>query len=1589
LLVLAVAAKTPWAFAANATWTGNVDAQWSDVNNWDGPPAAVPGTGDTATFNGAGNGNTVIDLGLGITLKTLLFDTADAAAYTIGAGAPGDQSLTLASGGAVTVNSTVSTRQTLSAGVTLNGATSITVSSPSNGLSVTGTITGSGNLTKYNVGYLYLNGDNTFSGGVSLGNGTTANTSGSGVASAGSSGYVVLGHNNALGTGTVTAKGAQIWAGVPGLVITNSIVTGNSALRFGGPYDLTLAGPLTLDASRGIGNYSGSSTLTLAGPLHLGGYTATLQANDGAGSNGTTLFAGPISGSGTITMDNNYDNGRVIISGDNTSFSGDTTVNTGTLTLLHTNAVGTTGSLTLGNTDAKLELGDGVVLTRTLTVSNTGNNKILRAAPAAAAEYAGAVNVGETAAGNFDLVADAGSALTVSGGIVSTNGAGVTKLGEGFVILTGSNTVSGTVVLGNAASNVSGTDTATAGSGGFLVVCHSNAFGEALVSFKGAQLRAGVPGLVIANPFSIDQGSIRFSGTNDLELTGDAPLANGAARGFGNYSGRSTLTFRGTITTTNGWALIPQANNGAATNGTTRFLGPIDGDGTFQLDASYDNGLVVFGGANAFSGTTVLEAGTLQLDYDEQDNSKLSDTASLDIRNATLDLSGGTHLERVASTSVGGLSTVTRSSGSAILALGDLTVGGVLQLTSDDIASTTSTNESGILPNVAVQSGGRLRFAANSGVSDGGDGFLIRAVEPASVGIDRLGGVIPNDAALSAAIVNGGTAGNVTLTDPTNAVNALTMEASDGPAVIDMADRALSLGYANFSAIRQTAEAGTLSIGTAENEGALIPVSSGVPGTALLSVENDSAANALTINSTLQNNGATTLALRTAGDGTVILAGNNTFSGGTTISAGTLQIGNGGGNGWAGAGTVLNDGVLSFARGAGSSDLTVNPSIVGSGRVIQDGAANSRVTLRGGASGYTGGTTVNGGILRAEDTAGDTALLNLGTGPVTLNGGTLELRANGGGSDRTIVTGDGATGNDIFVSASATINGNLYSGTSNLRNTYRFNNLTLGGSQLTYSGGYQYRCSFAGTVTLTNDVTVNTTLDNTAAWLAFDGPVVDDGTPRSIYKTGLGSLLLNGDNTYSGGTTLGNVTANTVDPASTTASSGSGGFVLLGHNNALGTGPVLMRGCQLRAAMPGLVIPNDVVITNGGFRFGGTNALAFSGTFTLVSAARDIANYTGNQTLTLNNIDLNGQNATFVGTSGAAANGNTVVRGRISNAKAAGAVYAKTAFPNGRLILAGTNTYSTATIIESQATIQLGDGGATGSLKPASDIQNSGTLAFNRSDVVIQGADFDGLLSGSGRVSVEGTGTVVFTGTNTYSGATMIAPGATLQLGSGSTFASLNINSPMTVDGTLAFNRSDTVTQGTHFAAAVEGAGGLRQAGSGTLVLTGANAYTGTTSAAAGTLLINGDQSLATGAVTILSGATLGGTGTSGGPVTAQPGGILSPGGGVVGTLTVGALTLLDGAVYRWDVSASTNDAVQITADLTLPSAFTLDVHRPALTSIRNRVLFRYGGAYSGPETVSVTATGDASSLGLAVHDADNKQVLLQWLQTGTLLRVQ
>jgi len=140
------------------------------------------------------------------------------------------------------------------------------------------------------------------------------------------------------------------------------------------------------------------------------------------------------------------------------------------------------------------------------------------------------------------------------------------------------------------------------------------------------------------------------------------------------------------------------------------------------------------------------------------------------------------------------------------------------------------------------------------------------------------------------------------------------------------------------------------------------------------------------------------------GTGTTILTADNSYTGGTTIAAGTLQLGNGGTTGSI-IGNVTDNGTLAFDH---SNRLTFAGVISGSGAVSQIGSGTTVLTAD---SPYTGGTNVSAGTLVVGDFVHPSAALS-GGGPIVVgSGGTL----GGYGS----VTGP-TVNNGVIAAGSAT-----------------------------------------------------------------------------------------------------------------------------------------------------------------------------------------------------------------------------------------------------------------------------------------------------------------------------------------------------------------------------------------------------------------------------------------------------------------------------------------------------------------------------------------------------------------------------------------
>ena len=340
---------------------------------------------------------------------------------------------------------------------------------------------------------------------------------------------------------------------------------------------------------------------------------------------------------------------------------------------------------------------------------------------------------------------------------------------------------------------------------------------------------------------------------------------------------------------------------------------------------------------------------------------------------------------------------------------------------------------------------------------------------------------------------------------------------------------------------------------------------------------------------------------------------------------------------------------------------------------------------------------------------------------------------------------------------------------------------------------------------------------------------------------------------------------------------------------------------------------------SGGFSANGAKmTVLLSGSNTTPLVWGSTANFVGNNSalvfgsVTANNqidfqndINLGGSVRTINVTPGTGGD-SALLSGVISGTGADGLI--KTG--NGTLILTANNTYSGTTQIGGGALqANTGIGLPTNSnLNLAGGVlQNDGTspVFFTRST----GTGVNQVQwTGSGGFSANGAKmTVLLSGSNTTplvwgSTANFVGNGSSLLFGSVSANNQIEFQNDINLGGSA---RTINVTPGTGGDSALlsgilsgNGASGLIKTGSGTLILTGSNTYSGGTTINNGTLRVNGSVA---GPVTVANGGTLGGTGTTG-AANVLSGGTIAPGDSP-GILTTGSLSLNSGAHLRMELN--------------------------------------------------------------------------------------
>ncbi|MES2705353.1 MAG: autotransporter-associated beta strand repeat-containing protein [Verrucomicrobiota bacterium] len=375
---------------------------------------------------------------------------------------------------------------------------------------------------------------------------------------------------------------------------------------------------------------------------------------------------------------------------------------------------------------------------------------------------------------------------------------------------------------------------------------------------------------------------------------------------------------------------------------------------------------------------------------------------------------------------------------------------------------------------------------------------------------------------------------------------------------------------------------------------------------------------------------------------------------------------------------------------------------------------------------------------------------------------------------------------------------------------------------------------------------------NPTGTVTFTGGAI---TAISLAKSGAGTAEFNGINEFPGGVTL------------------TGGTLRIGTSVAAGTGAFGIDGGTLRTGADVFSVDNPISLGAAGGTFEAEGEVTFSapiGTTTAVINTAHVLTKTG------------AGHAILAGT------GTTALGSQMTIGVSGGAVEldipagSLTFTGSGQRNLGGTSTWD-APVTLNGGVLML-HGGAiegTGVITVAGNTSVRSRLNFNTaavsnpvtvSDGVILSLDsangtnalvIHGPVTGGGNVTKTGNGTVRIESDCSWTGVTVVEAG-TLRVGNGST-GSIGTSEVTLTAGTFFLNRDDLYT----FPNIISGAGNVQvSTGAGTTTLTGQNSWTGTTTVTTGRLLIDGDSSAANGAVSLNTGAVLGGNGRLGGAVT-------------------------------------------------------------------------------------------------------------------------
>ncbi|EEO4790566.1 autotransporter outer membrane beta-barrel domain-containing protein [Salmonella enterica] len=1303
----------------------------------------------------------------------------------------------------------------------------ILINSGANNVTNGGSITATGSNMSYGIQY------NSGASGTITNTGTITTTGkGAGDASVYAHGGAVTINNS--GTMDSSVFGVYVTTGHTLNNLAGGSISANTAVQFHGNNNKLANAGAILGDTNGVTISGSGNTLTSQGKI-TGGTNAIL-INSGSKNNTLTLNTGTEI-SGSITDDNNSAsaNNNLILDGEGTlgsSISGLNSVTSSgdwTLSGATMNFSGTTNSAlwvksgTLILNGAMTAKGATVDSGTTLQIGNSGT----------LGAFNGDIVDNGTLTFNRSDAAAYGSVISGSGNVI--------KQGGGELTLSNNNSYSGGTTIAE------GTLTATAGGAlgsgnidnrAYLKLDAASASDPFIVAdlttHSGATVEIGAGSTLQANTLTQQDGST---------LTADLTATSGPAIRAKNVNLDGTLN-----------VASPASQEPIRSTDDLISLALIESDNAISGDF---DGITINGNAmnpDAFI-TVVGQKNVNDTHYDlvetltwyaDHDNAAIDAHGTFNLADADDSFTVNTVLENVdANSGWNGQSLTKTGAGTLILNAENTYTGG-----------TTISDGTLIANNVEALGTGNVTDNATLELNTGGDftnnisgsGQVVKSGDETltlSGANSYTGGTTISGGTLVASNVEALGTGDITdnATLELNAGGDFANNIGGTGSVVKSGDKTLTLSGSN-----------TYTGGTTISGGTLVATNVEALGTGNVT---DNATLELSTGGDFANNIGGTGSVVKSGDETLTLSGTNSYTGGTTISGGTLVANN---VEALGTGDVTNNATLELNTGG---DFT--NAISGSGQVVKSG--DKTLTLSG-ANSYSGATTISGGTLIA------THVNALGTGAID-NRASLLLDASGqftvtdltteSGGNTEIGAGSTLQATTLTQKSDSTLTINLNSNTtapvihaasqvslagtlditgvgdvldSDPASTDDLDTFTLIASDKTIAGdfekltvagmdadladfitvdgriddtGKQYELTTAltwyadrddavtdahGTFNLTNadgSFAVNTVLENVDATLDPASATGWDGT--SLIKQGAGTLILNAENTYTGGTTI------------------SGGTLVATNVDALGTGDVtddatleLNTGGTFDNAISGsgqVVKSGDETLT-----LSGTNT--YSGG-TLISGG----------TLVASNVEALGTGDV---TNDAVLELNT--SGDFDNALSGSGQVEKSG--DGTLTLSGSNTYTGGTLISS-GTLVANDVNALGT----GDVTDNATLALNT------GGTFDNAISGSGKVEKSGDKTLTLSGANSYTGGTTINDGTLVAsnveaLGSGD----------VTDNATLELNTGGT------FDNAIGGSGNVVKSGADTLTLSGSNNYTGGTTINDGTLVATNVEALGSGDVT-------------------------------------------------------------------------------------------------------------------------------------------